>query len=236
MRANRKACPRNLAAARWVLWHRFGSTPLRVSANLIKIRIVRKSIFQHFESGERTSPDVQEPSIKVGPLAESNLRFVELGDAKIYEAKGSWRARSMHLCSVRMAHFGLTHPLRTRAILLGLIVSPMIFVNPATAQDDTNKNALPFTAPLPPARPSTMSSMQPSPPAPSSTTARTSPAPATPIVPKSSLALANEPSRELPPASRARMHACVLEWQKMKMTGEAAEKIWRTFAQICLVR
>jgi hypothetical protein len=107
---------------------------------------------------------VQEPSIKVGPLAESNLRFVELGDAKIYEAKGSWRARSMHLCSVRMAHFGLTHPLRTRAILLGLIVSPMIFVNPATAQDDTNKNALPFTAPLPPARPSTMSSMQPSPP------------------------------------------------------------------------
>jgi hypothetical protein len=32
------------------------------------------------------------------------------------------------------------------------------------------------------------------------------------------------------------MHECALEWQKMKASGTATEKIWFTFAQSCLVR
>jgi len=40
--------------------------------------------------------------------------------------------------------------------------------------------------------------------------------------------------RNLPPASRARMHACGLEWQKMKETGATADKTWQDFARICL--
>jgi hypothetical protein len=32
------------------------------------------------------------------------------------------------------------------------------------------------------------------------------------------------------------MHECALEWQKMKASGAATEKIWFTFAQSCLVR
>ncbi len=39
----------------------------------------------------------------------------------------------------------------------------------------------------------------------------------------------------LPPASRARMHACGLEWHKRKMAGTAGDEIWRVFASQCLV-
>ncbi|ACB95499.1 hypothetical protein Bind_1875 [Beijerinckia indica subsp. indica ATCC 9039] len=38
----------------------------------------------------------------------------------------------------------------------------------------------------------------------------------------------------LPPASRARMHQCGLEWQQMKLSGAATNKTWRVFAQACL--
>ena len=38
----------------------------------------------------------------------------------------------------------------------------------------------------------------------------------------------------LPPASRARMHECGIEWQAMKLSGAATEKIWRVFATACL--
>jgi hypothetical protein len=41
---------------------------------------------------------------------------------------------------------------------------------------------------------------------------------------------------QLPPYTRARMHECALEWQKMKAQGTTAEKIWFTFAQTCLVQ
>jgi hypothetical protein len=40
----------------------------------------------------------------------------------------------------------------------------------------------------------------------------------------------------LPPASRAQMHKCGSEWQKMKASGAAADKTWLTFAKVCLVR
>ena len=38
----------------------------------------------------------------------------------------------------------------------------------------------------------------------------------------------------LPQASRARIHECGVEWQAMKMSGEATDKIWRVFAAVCL--
>jgi len=40
----------------------------------------------------------------------------------------------------------------------------------------------------------------------------------------------------LPPATRARMHECGVEWQHMKTTGAATDKTWYTFAQTCLAR
>lgn len=42
--------------------------------------------------------------------------------------------------------------------------------------------------------------------------------------------------RKLPPASRARMHACGLEWQNMKRAGTAVDKTWLDFALACLTR
>jgi hypothetical protein len=47
---------------------------------------------------------------------------------------------------------------------------------------------------------------------------------------------APRPPRHLPSASRARMHACGLEWQKAKETGQAADKTWFEFAQVCLAK
>jgi hypothetical protein len=38
----------------------------------------------------------------------------------------------------------------------------------------------------------------------------------------------------LPPASRERMHECGVEWQAMKLSGAATDKIWRVFAATCL--
>lgn len=42
--------------------------------------------------------------------------------------------------------------------------------------------------------------------------------------------------QELPPASRAQMHKCGAEWQKMKASGAATDKTWLVFAQSCLAQ
>ncbi len=39
-----------------------------------------------------------------------------------------------------------------------------------------------------------------------------------------------------PPATRAQLRACSLEWQKMKKSGEAYGIIWRDFARTCIPR
>lgn len=101
---------------------------------------------------------------------------------------------------------------------------------PAFALDAVVKSNPSFTAPLPPARPASPAGNQattgdPSPPAISTAPAETS----TPPPP------APQP-RNLPQATRARMHACGLEWQKMKESGAAADKVWLDFAQICLAK
>ncbi len=85
-----------------------------------------------------------------------------------------------------------------------------------------------FMPPLPPPRPSGFFA-----------------APFTPLIPAPSTAPAEAaaPSADtplqaqsLPPASRARMHECGREWQKMKATGAAADKIWFDFAKACLTK
>ncbi|HET6377213.1 MAG TPA: hypothetical protein VFG05_02730 [Methylocella sp.] len=96
-------------------------------------------------------------------------------------------------------------------------------VGPALAEIQSPKPAG-FSAPLPPARPIEPDARQP----------ETSPAfPASPAAP-----IDQEPPlpRVLPQASRARMHACGLEWQKMKETGAASGKTWYEFATVCLTK
>ncbi len=114
----------------------------------------------------------------------------------------------------------------------------------ATAQNDS---AMPNSTatdviPMPPMRPATL--MRPVtltrpapllPPAPAP-----QPVLAAPIVPpgKDPMVFNFSPdmSQELPPASRAQMHKCGAEWQKMKASGEATDKTWRAFADVCLVQ
>ena len=42
------------------------------------------------------------------------------------------------------------------------------------------------------------------------------------------------PLFHLPTASRARMRECGEKWQRMKMSGDVGEEIWRRFATSCL--
>jgi hypothetical protein len=104
---------------------------------------------------------------------------------------------------------------------------------PALTQDAPGKPMLSITAPLPPVRPPEFDRDRipvatPAPPA-----VATGPASA-PVQAPAPSAAALAPLHPLPPASRERMHACGLEWKKMKMSGAARDKTWRDFAQICL--
>ncbi len=98
----------------------------------------------------------------------------------------------------------------------------------ATAQDYVGRSGMPNTPPMPPARPSTLSA----PAAPVPPQAGAPPPGADPMVAD----FAPDLPQELPPASRARMHRCGREWQKMKASGAAADKTWLSFAHVCLVR
>jgi hypothetical protein len=102
---------------------------------------------------------------------------------------------------------------------------------PTFALDLGTKPNPPFVAPLPPTRPARSAGggaiiALPSAPAISAAPIEAArPQPDPPLAP-----------RNLPPASRARMHACGLEWQKMKETGAAADKTWFDFALVCLAK
>jgi hypothetical protein len=99
--------------------------------------------------------------------------------------------------------------------------------------DTLNPPSKAATPPMPPARPSVLA-LPPKAPV----------AAAPPQAPAAAQAAEEKPAVDpgpgeplkLPPYTRARMHECALEWQKMKATGAATEKIWFTFAQTCLVR
>jgi hypothetical protein len=97
----------------------------------------------------------------------------------------------------------------------------------ALAAEGATKPRAPFAVPLPPPH-SDGSSV----PRGTSTPSLAAPAVAETAPQKEAL----RPPRHLPPASRTRMHACGLEWQKAKETGLAANKTWFEFAQVCLTK
>ncbi len=98
----------------------------------------------------------------------------------------------------------------------------------AYAQDERGRTRTSAVSPpIPVSRPSNL-------PAPAEP-AKTAAPPATPAPARKTVAVLAPPPHDLPVATRARMHACGAEWQRMKMSGEAADKIWRVFAQSCLV-
>jgi hypothetical protein len=119
----------------------------------------------------------------------------------------------------------------TNALAWLVLAAAQLALRPAFALDAATKPIPSFTAPLPPARPAgpdggraTIDSPQ---------------APAISATPIEAPTPQRDPPplpRNLPPASRARMHACGLEWQKMKETGATADKTWFDFARICLAK
>jgi hypothetical protein len=142
------------------------------------------------------------------------------------------------------------------ALLIGVAVNASC-VALVSAQDEpsTSKPGTSAAPPMPPARPSTLVAPKaavvatplPAPdqsstlaaPKASAAAAAAAPLPApNPKVTEDTSALPWTPGKllQLPPYTRARMHECVLEWEKMKAQGAAAEKIWYAFAQSCLLR
>ena len=103
-------------------------------------------------------------------------------------------------------------------------------LRPAFALDAGAKPNPSFTPPLPPARPTVRAG--------GGATIDSPSAPAISAAPQGAPVPQQGPPqpRNLPPTSRARMHACGLEWQKMKETGAAADKTWFDFARICLAK
>jgi hypothetical protein len=119
----------------------------------------------------------------------------------------------------------------THALAWLVLAAAHLALRPAFALDAPEKPNLSVTVPLPPARPAV--------PAGGRGTIDSPRAPAISAAPIEAPTPQQDPPpqpRKLPPASRARMHACGLEWQKMKETGAAADKIWFDFARICLAK
>jgi hypothetical protein len=119
----------------------------------------------------------------------------------------------------------------THALAWFVLAAAQLAFRPAFALDAAAKPNTSFTAPLPPARPAG--------PAGGRATIDFPSAPAISATPIEAPMPQLDPpplSRNLPPASRAQMHACGLEWQKMKETGAAADTTWFDFALICLAK
>lgn len=117
----------------------------------------------------------------------------------------------------------------THALAWLVLAAAQLAPRPAFALDAGANPIRSFTAPLPPARPAGPARGLPATDVPS--------APAISAAPIEAPGPQRDPApqpRDLPPASRARMHACGLEWRKMKETGAAADKTWQDFARICL--
>jgi hypothetical protein len=119
----------------------------------------------------------------------------------------------------------------TQVLAWLVLAAAQLALRPAFALDAADKPNPSFMAPLPPVRPAGPAGARatidgPQAPTPS----------AAPIEAPTPQRHPPPPPRNLPPTSRARMHACGLEWQKMKETGAAADKIWLDFARICLAK
>jgi len=119
------------------------------------------------------------------------------------------------------------------ALCVGAAAAP---TTGALAQDSAAKPKPPAVAPLPPTRPANIDPGSDDAGAPPPlATAPANPQAPPPVAPNVADWKAGA-TGPLPAASRQRMHACGLEWQKMKMAGQALDKSWRDFAQICLTR
>jgi hypothetical protein len=116
----------------------------------------------------------------------------------------------------------------TRA-LAWLVLATHLALRPAFALNGAEKPNPSFTAPLPPARPTGPAGTRPAIDLPQAPAISAAPIEA----PRPQQDSPPQP-RNLPPASRARMRACGLEWQKMKETGAASDKTWFDFARTCL--
>jgi hypothetical protein len=107
----------------------------------------------------------------------------------------------------------------------------------ALAQESAAKPKPPAVAPLPPARPANIDAGSADAGVPPPPVAAANPQAPPPVAPDANVASWKAGATgPLPAASRQRMHACGLEWQKMKMAGQTIDKSWRDFAQVCLSR
>ncbi|MGH6850443.1 MAG: hypothetical protein ACREDD_08385 [Methylocella sp.] len=117
----------------------------------------------------------------------------------------------------------------THALAWLVLAAAQLALRPAIALDAAAQSNPSITAPLPPPRPAGPAGARGTIDLPSAPAISAAPSEAPRPQPDSPL----QP-RNLPPASRTRMHACGLEWQKMKETGAAADRTWYDFARICL--
>jgi hypothetical protein len=121
-------------------------------------------------------------------------------------------------------------PVVPRAMGLVFLTAALMTPPPVFALDAPAKPRPAFTTPLPPLRPA--GAGVPAPP-------QSPTVPASPTLPIGAPTPPAEPPsqpRNLPPATRARMHECGLDWQKMKESGAAADKTWFDFARVCLAK
>jgi hypothetical protein len=130
---------------------------------------------------------------------------------------------------VRLIRRGPGNCLAVCAVLLLGIAADFASAEARAQSAQSGEN---MVAPLPPSRPAPLDA----PAAPSAPAA--APKPQDQQATENSSTPAWQPGKllQLPPYTRPRMHECALEWEKMKASGAAAEKIWFTFAQSCLVR
>ncbi|HEY1736877.1 MAG TPA: hypothetical protein VGG12_09525 [Methylovirgula sp.] len=123
------------------------------------------------------------------------------------------------------------HDVRTICVaaMASLAVVPTAF-----AQNEPPKPRTATVIPMPPMRPATLLPPAPAP------SPMPQPVPAQPPVPQGKDPMvynfAPDMPQELPPASRAQMHKCGVEWEKMKASGAAVDKTWRSFAVGCLAQ
>ena len=129
-----------------------------------------------------------------------------------------------------------------RITRVGLATAALIMLTSPRLAQAQNESAKPKPAnaaqvPMPPMRPANLPSAPPSSmPAPQQVPAVINPPARDPSASNSSSNPSFYRLHTLPPATRARMHECGLEWQRMKANGAATEETWYTFAQTCLAR